>query len=279
MQTNEELAIAIQKGNQEALLILWAQCYGFICLQANKWAQAWKNRPSIEADDFIQSGFFALNEAVRAFQADRGSFINLLALCLKTEFSKVAGCRTPAQMKEPLNNAISLDSPAYNDDESETTIADTIPFEDPGFENVEEAMFKANISEAVREAVNSLPDRQKTVIQAHYLEGKPYGEIAKGLNVASSRIGQIAKNGIKSLRNSSHAPTLAELLWGERNFYLHTGYTAWRETGCSIQEWSIIWKEREIKRHKLKDTRGRKIRYCIDVLGMDQGEAESLFPV
>ena len=41
----------------------------------------------------------------------------------------------------------------------------------------------------------------------------------------------------------------------------------------------MLWREREIKRNKLKDTRASKMRYCVNVLGMDQAQAERLFPV
>lgn len=279
MQTNEELARAIQDGKQEALIQLWYQCYGFIRLQACKWAGAWAKRADFDADDLTQAGYIALFEAVKAFQADRGNFLSLLAFHLKTEFSKVAGCYTQAQLKQPLNNAISLDSPAYNDEGNETTIGDTIPCEEPGFEEVEEAMQKAHIAEVVREAVNSLPEKQCRAVDAHYLQGQTYGDIASLFNVSPAYIAQLVNQGLHKLRKGRYAPTLSELLWGRRDFYRHTGYTAWKETGCSVQEWSVLWKEREIKRNNLKDTRGKKIRYCIDVLGMDRGQAEQLFPV
>ena len=86
------------------------------------------------------------------------------------------------------------------------------------------------------------------------------------------------KQGLRELRNGTHAPTLSELLWSERNLYKHTGFTAWKETGCSVQEWSMLWKERETGKHQLKDTRGSKIRYCVEVIGMDRERAEQLFP-
>lgn len=279
MQTNEELATAIQSGNREAIAQLWRQNYGFIRLQAIKWAKAWEKRPYFDADDLTQSGYIALCEAVKAFRADRGSFISIFSFYLNTEFSKVAGCRTPAQLEEPLNNAISLDSPAYNGEDNETTIADTIPFYDPGYEEVEEAMHKAYVSSVVKEAVNSLPEKQRKAIELHYLDGKTYAEIASDLKVADSYPGQLVKEGFRRLRCGKYAPTLSELLWGERNFYKHTGFITWKNTGCSVQEGYILWKEREINRYGLKDTRGSKIRYCVDVLGMDHGEAELLFPV
>ena len=279
MRTNEELAAAIQAGEREAIEQLWGQCYRFICKHANKWAQAWKNRPAFDAEDFIQSGYIAMCEAVKAYHEGRGTFLHFLAYFLKTEFSKVAGCYTPAQMKEPLNNAISLDSPAYNGEDNEITIADIISFYDPGFEEVEEAMHKAYISSVVKEAINSLPEKQRIAIEAHYLDGKTYAEIASVLKVADSYPGQLVKDGFRRLRCGKYAPTLSELLWGESNFYKRTGFSTWKNTGCSVQEGYILWKEREIKRYDLKDTRGSKIRYCVDVLGMDHGQAELLFPV
>lgn len=279
MRTNEELATAIQAGEREAIEQLWEQCYGFICQQSFKWAQAWKDRPAFDSDDFIQSGYIALCEAIKAYQADRGTFLHFLAYFLKTEFSKVAGCRTPAQMKEPLNNAISLDAPAYNDADSEATIGDTIPADDTAFEDVEEAIYKQTITEAVREAVASLPDRRRRAIEAYYLYGKTYSEIAVMMNVSTSWPAQLVKEGINDLRCGKHARTLAKLLWGEQNFYKRTGYTAWKDTGCSVQESYVLWKEREIKRYNLNGSRASKIRYCVRVLGMDRGQAERLFPV
>lgn len=278
MRTNEELATAIQAGEREAIETLWAQCYSFVCLYANKWARAWVDRPSFDADDFIQSGYIAMCEAVKAYQADRGTFINLLAYYLKTEFAKVAGCRTTAQMNEPINNALRLEAPAGNDEDGEITTGDTIPVEEPGFEEIESDMHKAYMRGAVKDALYSLPERLCIAIEAHYLDGKTYGEIAALLNVSESRIGQLMKQGLRELRNGTHAPTLSELLWHDRNFYSHTGYTSWKESGCSVQERMVQWNEKERKIHKLKDTRSSKIRYCVEVMGMDREQAERIFP-
>ncbi|MGN0745617.1 MAG: RNA polymerase sigma factor [Aristaeellaceae bacterium] len=253
MRTNEELAAAIQAGEREALEQLWVQCYGFIRQQAIRWAHAWMGRADFDADDLTQCGYMALCKAVKAYQAERGNFINLLAYCLKSEFAKAAGCRTSAQLNEPLNNAISLDMPAYRDADSEATIADTIPFEEPGYEAAEESLQQAITAKAVREALYSLPERQRKAIEAHYLDGKTYAQIAEAMHVANSYPQQIVKDGLRRLRKGEHAPMLSELLWGERDFYKHTGFTAWKESGCSVQEWSLIWKEKEMRKYGLED--------------------------
>ena len=235
-------------------------------------------RSDFDADDLIQVGYIALCNAVQAYQKERGSFINFLTFYLKTEVSEVAGCRYEAQSKEPLNNAVSLDSPAFNDDESETTIGDTIPCEETGYEKIDDSIYNDYVSGVVKEAVNSLPEKQGAAVSAHYLDGKTYGEIASKKGVSVARIGQLVKSGIKGLRNGSCAPVLSELLYGDRNYYLHTSFSAWKETGCSAQEWAVLYQERTERRINLVYTREDKIQYCIERLGMDRGKAESIFP-
>lgn len=278
MRTNEELVKAIQEGSREELPKLWEQCYRFICLQAIKWKRAWENRPGFDLDDLTQSGYFALCEAVQGYDIGRGmSFISYLSYYLKREFSKVVGCYTPAQEKEPLNNASSLDAPINADTDDEIMLGDTLPFEETGFEEVEESLYNIYASRVIREAMRSLSDQQRIAIEEHYFNGKRFEDIGNEMGVSHSTACNYAKTGMQKLRKGRHAPTLSELLWGDRNFYKHTGYTAWKETGCSVQEWNILWKERETRRHKLNDSREAKIRYCVKVRGMSRSEAERLF--
>lgn len=278
MQTNEELAAAVQAGNRDAINQLWVQCYGFIRHHALRWARAWIQRPDFDDEDLTQCGYIALCEAVRGYQAEKGNFLGYLLFYLKTEFAKCAGCRTKAQAAAPLNHAISLDAPAYKDSEGETTIGDTIPADDPGFEAVEDAIYREQVAGIMREALDSLPERQRKAIEAYYLDGKTYCDIGEAFEVSATSAEWITKDGLKRIRTGKHAPALSELLYGQRNLYRHTGMTAYRDSGCSSPEWELIWKEREIRRHKLKDTRAAKIRYCVEVLGMDHGRAESMFP-
>lgn len=248
--TNEEIAIAIQNGNTDQICQLWEQCKGFIYQQAFKWSQAFKDRADFDTEDLIQSGYFALCEAVNGFQTGRGSFLYFLSLHLKTQFSEVVGCRTAAQMKDPSYNAVSLDAPAFNDGESEATIADTIPTNETGFEAVEDAVYQRQISELLREAVDSIPAQQSEGISLYYLQGKPQRETAECLHVSPARAQQVIKEGLKSLRKSAHIPTLAEAYYSERNFYLCTGFSSWKYGGMSAPERAVIDKERLEREYK-----------------------------
>ena len=78
--SNEEMALAIQAGDDSLILPLWEQCKGLICKEAHRWARAFESRPEIDVDDLIQSGYFALLNTAQSFKPDpeRGTFAGLL---------------------------------------------------------------------------------------------------------------------------------------------------------------------------------------------------------
>lgn len=270
MMTNEELAVAIQNGSKDLMDQLWRQCYGFIRQQALKWARAWESRSDFDADDLTQAGYIALCEAVRGFQKDRGGFLGFLSFHLKTEFSRVAGCRTETQLKDPLNGAVSLDAPAYNDKDNETTLGDTLPADDPGFEVVEEDLMNQYLAKVLDQALRELPENQRRVIELYYLHRLTYIQIAEILHCATSYPGQLIKDGLKGLKNGSYAPKLSEALYGEQNYYKHTGFRAWKYSGSSSPEWELLKKENSMW--------WRNIRHCVERLGMTMEQAKRLFP-
>ena len=243
--TDEELAVAIQSGDDSLLEVLWDQVKGFVWQRAQRWATAWHNRKYFDADDLAQSGYLAMVNAVRLFAPEGGTFMTILNYCMLTEFSKVVGCRTRAQLQDPLAEAYSLDEPLGGDSENSTTLADTIVSEEPGFEAVEEAEFKSSLAKAVRDAVAALPDRQRRTVELHYLEGKSYRETAGALNVSLARAEQINKEALKALRNGQYAPLLSEYLYGDRNYYKGTGVRTWTRTGYSAVEREVEYRERQ----------------------------------
>ena len=234
--SNEEIAMKIQGGEWGLMDQLWNQCYGFVRRQANKWARAWENRSDFDIDDLTQAGYIALCEAVGGFEEGKGTFISYLAFHLKTEFSKVAGCRTESQIREPLNSAFSLDSPAYGNEDSSTTVGETIPVDDQGIEAVEENLFNQQLAEVLHQALGDLPENQRRVIEMHYLQRLTYIQIADILHCAKSYPGQLEKDGLKRLRSGRYAPSLSEMYCGDRNYYKHTGYCAWKYSGTSSPE-------------------------------------------
>lgn len=240
MRSNEELAIAIKAGEKEAMNQLYYQCKGFICKQAIRWGRAWRDCPSFDTEDLMQAGYMALYDAVEHYQPERGGFLNFLLFYLKNEFSNVAGCRTPAQMKEPLNTYISLETPISADADGEITIADTIQAEEEGFQRVEESVYQRQLSEIVHEALSALPDRQRLAIAGHYLQDYSLAQVGEEMNISGERTRQIIRDGLRSLRNGRYMQSLRDFMFPDADFYQYTGFNAWKHSGCSVQERALL---------------------------------------
>lgn len=294
MLTNEELATAIQAGDQDLMEQLWRQCYGFIRQQAIRWARAWENRADFDVDDLINSGYFALCGACSAFQPEKGySFISYLNMKLKTEFSVVCGCRTMAQKMEPLNNAVSYETPvASNTEGEEATMGDYIADPNRAELDIDDDVFMLQICELLHSKVAQLPEKERTAIEMRYWGNCPYKVIADTLKCSSSYVPVAVKNGLEKLKNQDTDGTLRKLLddmyYVDRNLYRRTGFGFWKDSGCSVQEYEVIRKEsvvkeqeNRLKKRQEKQEQQKKeddIAFVMRMLGVDQERAEKYLP-
>lgn len=253
--TNEELVAEIRKGDAEAIAQLWKQCFGYIKKVAIRWAMAWEGRSDFDEEDLIQSAFFALCKAVEGFQEDKGcSFIYFLDFSLKSEFAVVCGCRTIKQKKDPMNSALSFEfTPQSNGEDKESTLADFVADPNRPEDEIDDAIFRSQCSEVIRNELRRLPEKQEQAVCGYYLDGKTYTKIAEDLQCSSGYVGTLLKEGLRTLRSSATLRILKEDMnyYSDRNLYRNTGYGAWKRTGSSSQELEVIRKE-EKKRSRLK---------------------------
>ena len=180
--TNEELAAAVQAG-QADILELWDAVRYFAKKQAGRWLRAWDGRGGVVLDDLLQASFLALLDALGGWKPDGGPFIGWYAMRIKTAFALVYGQRTEKQRRDPLQSAISLETP-LEDSNEELTVADTVP--DPAaelaFDEVSEADMAQRLHNALEKALDALPEPQKTAIVQRYYMGEKADN--KALNAA-----------------------------------------------------------------------------------------------
>ncbi len=275
--TNEELAGAIQAGQNDLIETLWAQCYKYIKYQAGRWERAWQSRTDFDIDDLIQQGYFAICAAVNGWSEEKGhSFISYLDLCLKTEFAKVAGCRTTAQMEDPIYKAVRLESPAYSEEDG-LKIGETMGAECEALIAFEEKEYRESLAKAVREAVAALPDQKRKAIEAHYFQGKPFAMVAEEMSISTSRAARIANDGLRMIRTKPEGADLREMLFESRSPYRGTGFQAWKGSGMSAPEREVIYREKMRNRYDLSNRTG-KLLYCVEELGIPREQAERMFP-
>lgn len=101
--TIEVLVERIRGGTQEDMKFLWDALHGQVWQQARHWARIFrKHRPDVTAEDLYQSGYLALDRAVRDYAPDGGiPFCSWFFINLRLEFAQTAGYRS-ARILEAL---------------------------------------------------------------------------------------------------------------------------------------------------------------------------------
>lgn len=159
---NEELCLLIKQGDTGYLPELWEQTRKFIAMQAKRFYFKGETHNGVEIEDLVQSGYFAVLQAVEHFEPERGfTFINFLAKTLNNAFCEVIGIRS--SKRDMLNYAASLDEP-YGGDENRTLlhfIGDLTPGSGDVEAAVIESVYLQELHCALDNALAILPDKKR----------------------------------------------------------------------------------------------------------------------
>ena len=97
-----------------------------------------------------------------------------LGFKIKTAFQEATGCRTERQRREPIDCAVSLETP-LTDEENADVLGDTIP--DPAaelaFDDVAAADMAQRLHGALENALATLPQEQADALRTKYYEERP----------------------------------------------------------------------------------------------------------
>ena len=157
--SNEELVTLIQAGDRDRIVELWHQVQRMVYKQAARWA----GLGGTIIEDLTQAGFIAMLRAVDSYDPSRGTkFSTHLFQRLRAELSAATGYNSKRSWFDPLQNAVSLDAPLTDDDDSDT-FADLIP--DPAAEAAIEGM---DVRLGVAEVLAELPEEQRKAIRDRY---------------------------------------------------------------------------------------------------------------
>ena len=129
-------------------------------------------------DDLIQEGMIGLYKAARGYDESRGTtFASFASLCIDRQIM-TAITASNREKNVPLNNYVSFETPAYNDDnENVYKLADVItPDSD---QNPEFIFIDKEYARTFEEnLVGQLSSLEKQVLDYH-MEGKNYNQIAE----------------------------------------------------------------------------------------------------
>lgn len=177
--TNEELAERIKAGERDLLPLLWQMNKRSIYLLAVKYRGVISQHAFVDLEDFIQCGYFALLEAVEAYDAARGWKLSayLPFKYKKQVYAMFGNVRDGDARIFPLAPS-SLNVPIENKDGHETEVIDLLEDEKAG--RLEEDCEKEELRQIVRAAVDKLPERERFTIREVYFAGKLKTQLVDG---------------------------------------------------------------------------------------------------
>ena len=238
--TNEEMAIAIYKGQKTLLKDLYLNNRGIIYNHAksfyNRNSERCK-RCGIEIDDMINEVYFILPDIVKAYNQSNKpyKFVTFLKYPLITCFSELAGIRTKTQRKEPLNLSHSLD--ALISETEGITFGDTI--EDTNAIKIFEKTDKCDYFNTLYEEINNLSEKEQKTIKRHYLNNESLTSIAKSEGVTINAIREHKVKAIRKLRKNEKIQNCYQVDYGVIA-YRHVGFKEFSRTWTSSTEWAAL---------------------------------------
>ncbi len=206
--TNEELAQQIQQGERDLILPLWEQVRRYAHDRAYKWHRATGGRGGVTLDDLEQEAFIALLEALEGWDEKAGKFLTWYDLRLKSAFTAATAQRTQRDRLDPLESALSLDTPLLDGEDDLFTLADVVA--DPRAEQDMENLEEIERQESVRRVVNSLQTEQRQVILLRYYHDMTREQTAQRLHLTRSRAATIEAKALRLLRHPVNSRVLLQ---------------------------------------------------------------------
>ncbi len=194
----------------------------------------------VTAEDLVQSGYFALLEAVKTYDPEKsGGFLTWLSYYLRKEFARTGGYEK--RRRDPLDSALSLDAPIS--DEDDETYLETVEDRRDDYADAEEKIYTEQLHNALEGALSSLPAAQADTLRSRYWEGKELRYIAQEIGVSTQAVEERERQALRAIRRSSHARDLYKYLDDQTDFYRKISVDRCRTEHTSSVEEIVLWRE------------------------------------
>ena len=116
-KTDNELVTLAKNGNEDALECLFSKYKELVNMKVSKYFII-----GAEREDIVQEGMIGLYKAVKNYESDKqNSFKSFANLCIERQL--ITAIKTSNRQKHiPLNSSLSLNTPAYENDEDASLI-------------------------------------------------------------------------------------------------------------------------------------------------------------
>lgn len=204
------------------LVWYWVRHYAFLC----------DGRGDVDQEDLYQAGCIGLLEAAKTFDSAKGSWSNWASFYIRKGIREAfgRGKRLPT---------VSLDAPAYRDEDDGTLIHETVP--DESIIPDDDRQMSREIVEAVHAAVDALPEDIASAVRSVALQGLSRADAAGGMGISCDELRRRCGRGLRELRKDRSLRALNDLDQ-ETRFHARKGVTAFHSSGSSVVEDIVEWR-------------------------------------
>lgn len=245
--TNEELVMLIKQGDDGYIPQLWEQVRRLIVQRADRFYRAFENKKGVELDDLIQSGYFAVLNAVKYYKPENELlFTTYLGNTLKTAFAETMGIRLAKTRNDVLMRAYSLDAPLPGTEDMTLldSIRDLLPDgSDVGTEIIQSIYIK-ELRAALDLVLKELLPADRAMVELYYYFELSSVEIATMQGCSSQNILTRIDNTLWKIRHGKHKTLLSSFLESDpANEYAGNSFSSWKQSGMSGAERFVIHEE------------------------------------
>lgn len=198
-KTDEDLIELIKLGDKHALNFLLERYKELVNMKSSKYFIV-----GAEKEDIIQEGMIGLFKAIKSYNADKqNSFKSFANLCVERQL--ITAIKTSNRQKHmPLNSSLSLNTSAYDDDDSDDLIEvlDSHIAEDP-LDTITKKEYYKYVEDNIDKNLSTF---EKQVLQK-FIQGKSYITIAEQLDApvksVDNAIQRIRKKALKNIVNDN----------------------------------------------------------------------------
>ena len=171
--TDDKVVELIQLGDNNALDYIMNKYNNVVNMKASKFFAV-----GVEKDDIIQEGLIGLYKATKSYDVEKqNSFKSFANMCIERQL--ITAVKSANRQKNiPLNSAFSLNTPAYNDSETDTLEVLAVNMVEDPLDTIANKEYFFQIETKIDE---NLSDFERKVL-VHYKQGKSYIDIAKEVN-------------------------------------------------------------------------------------------------
>lgn len=170
---DEKILELIQLGDNNALNFIMNKYNNVVHIKASRFFAI-----GVEKEDIIQEGLIGLYKATQSYDISKqNSFKSFANMCIERQLITMVKSAN-RQKNIPLNSAFSLNSPVYEEGNSDVIeTLDVNVIEDP-LDTIAKKEYFCQIQSKINE---NLSDFERQVL-SHYEQGKSYATIAKEVN-------------------------------------------------------------------------------------------------